>query len=79
MTTQVRNPRLATMIHQATPYRGEWIIVQDADRHYIAKHEVKQAQGDRKLVERIPLNSLAEAQAFSIYLSSHGWSHQWPV
>jgi hypothetical protein len=79
MTTQVRNPRLATMIHQATPYRGEWIIVQDADRHYIAKHEVKQAQGDRKLVERIPLKSLAEAQAFSIYLSSHGWSHQWPV
>ena len=76
MTTQVRNPRLATMIHQATPYRGEWIIVQDADRHYIAKHEVKQAQGDRKLVERIPLKSLAEAQAFSIYLSSHGWSHQ---
>jgi hypothetical protein len=77
MTTQYRTPRLATLIHQATPYRGEWIILQNADRQYTARHEVEQAHGERKVVELISLKSLSEAQAFSIYLSTHGWSQQW--
>ena len=77
MTTQYQNPLLATMVHQRTPYRGQWTIVKDTSHHYIARHEVEQPQGQRKLVEHISLQSLAEAEAFSIYLSSHGWSRQW--
>lgn len=79
MNRQYRTPRVATLIHQATPYRGEWVIIENADRHYIARHEVEQAHGERKVIELIPLESLSEAQAFTIYLSTHGWSRQWQM
>jgi hypothetical protein len=76
MTTQYQNPLLTIMVHQETPYRGQWIIVKDTSLQYIDRHEVEQHQGERKLVERISLKSLAEAEAFSTYLCSHGWSLQ---
>lgn len=37
------------------------------------------AVGERKVIERVNLNSLAEAQALSVDLSSHGWSRQWQL
>jgi len=74
MPTPYQNPRIAKLIHKKTPYRGEWVIYHDQDRNYGACHEVEQSHGERKVVESIKLQSLAEAQAFSIYLSSHGWS-----
>ena len=76
MTTQYQNPLLATMVHQETPYRGQWSIVKETSLQYVARHEVEQPQGQRKLVEHLSLKSLAEAEAFSIYLCSHGWSRQ---
>ena len=77
MAILYKNPRIATLIHKQTPYRGEWVIYQYQDHHYGARHEVEQFHGERKVVESLKLKSLAEAQAFSIYLSSHGWSRVW--
>lgn len=77
MATLYKNPRIATLIHKQTPYRGEWVIYQYHDQNYGACHEVVQSHGERKVVESLKLKSLAEAQAFSIYLSSHGWSRLW--
>ena len=77
MATLYKNPRIATLIHKQTPYRGEWVIYQYHDHNYGACHEVEQSHGERKVVENLKLKSLAEAQAFSIYLGSHGWSRLW--
>jgi hypothetical protein len=77
MATLYKNRRIATLIHKQTPYRGEWLIYQYHDHNYRACHEVEQSHGERKVVETLKLKSLAEAQAFSIYLGSHGWSRLW--
>ena len=77
MATLYKNPRIATLIHKQTPYRGEWVIYQYHDHNYGACHEVEQSHGERKVVETLKLKSLAEAQAFSIYLGSHGWGRLW--
>ena len=77
MATLYKKPRIATLIHKQTPYRGEWVIYQYHDHNYGACHEVEQSHGERKVVETLKLKSLAEAQAFSIYLGSHGWSRLW--
>jgi hypothetical protein len=66
-------PKIATLQHSATPYRGEWIIYQHANHEYKAVHEVPQLDGHRKAVESIALASLADAQSFSGYLGSYGW------
>lgn len=73
MDSIYRTPRLATLHHRATPYRGEWIIYQYANREYRAIHEVPQLNGERKAVESVSLSSLAHAQSFSGYLACHGW------
>ena len=77
MATLYKNPRIATLIHKQTPYRGEWVIYQYHYHNYGACHEVEQSHGERKVVETLKLKSLAEAQAFYIYLGSHGWSRLW--
>lgn len=77
MTTLYRNPRIATLVHRQTPYRGQWVIYQDSEHHYQACHEVEQFHGKRKIVESLMLDSLAEAQTFSTYLSSYGWTCVW--
>ncbi|MFM7434822.1 MAG: hypothetical protein ACKO1Q_02325 [Vulcanococcus sp.] len=75
--TPYRRPRIATLKHRATPYRGEWVIYQAANHQYLACHEVIQLQGERKTVEQVSLASLADAQQFSGYLSTYGWSKDW--
>jgi hypothetical protein len=72
-----RRPRIATLKHRATPYRGEWVIYEAANHQYLACHEVVQQRGERKTVEQVSLPSLADAQTFSGYLSSYGWSKEW--
>ena len=64
-------------MHKDTPYRGQWVIDQVPNLLFRARHEVEQLNGDRKVVEEVVLHSLADAQAFSTYLSSHGWSQVW--
>lgn len=66
-------PKIATLKNRATPYRGEWIIYQYANREYRAIHEVPQLNGERKAGESVSLSTLSDAQTFSSYLSSHGW------
>ena len=66
-------PKIATLQNRATPYRGEWIIYQYANREYRAIHEVPQLNGERKAVESLSLSTLSDTQIFSSYLSSHGW------
>ena len=77
MATPCRDPRIATLVHKQTPYRGRWIIYHDTDHQYQACHEVEQQHGERRIIESLKLRSLAEAQAFSVYLSSYGWSRLW--
>jgi len=72
-------PKIATLQIRATPYRGEWIIYQYANREYIAVHEVPQLNGERKAVESVSLSTLSDAQTFSSYLSSHGWHRVWDL
>ncbi len=79
MATLYRNPRIATLVHKQTPYRGQWIIYHDPDHQYQACHEVEQQHGERRIVESLTLRSLAEAQAFSGYLISYGWSRLWQI
>ena len=74
MALLYKNPAIATLVHKDTPYRGQWVIYQDPNLLFSACHEVEQLNGDRKVVEEVALHSLADAQAFSTYLSSHGWS-----
>ena len=74
MALLYKDPAIATLIHKQTPYRGKWVIYQAPDLLFNACHEVQQQNGDRKVVEQVSLQSLADAQAFSIYLSSYGWS-----
>jgi hypothetical protein len=66
-------PKIATLKNRATPYRGEWIIYQYANREYRAIHEVPQLNGERKAGDSVSLSTLSDAQTFSSYLSSHGW------
>ena len=75
--TPFQRPRIATLKHRATPYRGEWVIYQTANHQFLACHEVPQQRGERKTVEQVPLPSLADAQHFSGYLSAYGWSKDW--
>lgn len=72
-------PKIATLKHTSTPYRGEWIIYQFANREYKAIHEVPQQNGERKAVESVSLASIAEAQSFSGYLGSYGWQRVWDL
>jgi hypothetical protein len=72
-------PKIATLQNRATPYRGEWVIYQFANREYKAVHEVPQLNGERKAVESISLSTLSDAQTFSGYLSSHGWQRIWDL
>lgn len=74
MALLYKDPAIATLIHKQTPYRGQWVIYQAANLLFKACHEVQQHNGERKVVEQVSLQSLADAQAFSIYLSSYGWS-----
>ena len=77
MNTIDKQPKVATLQHRATPYRGEWVIDAAADHHYTACHEVEQLKGDHKIVERFTFRPLSEAQTFSGDLRSHGWSKIW--
>lgn len=70
-------PKIATLQIHATPYRGEWIIYQYANREYKAVHEVPQLNGERKGVESVSLSTLSNVRTFSSYLSSHGWHMDW--
>lgn len=79
MAMLYRNPRIATLVHKQTPYRGQWIIYHDTDHQYQACHEVEQQHGEWRIVESLTLKSLVEAQAFSINLRSYGWSRLWQV
>jgi hypothetical protein len=74
MALLYKNPAIATLVHKDTPYRGQWVIDQVPNLLFLARHEVEQLNGDRKVVEEVVLHSLADAKAFSTYLSSHGWS-----
>jgi len=53
-------PQIATLIHKQTPDRGEWVIDQDQDHNNGACHEVEQSRGERKVVEVLKRESLAE-------------------
>ena len=79
MAMLYKRPRIATLKHRETPYRGEWVIYQYANHEYTACHEVDQMKEGRKTVESVALKSLAEAQAFSGYLSGYGWSKVWEL
>ena len=79
MQSVYKNPKIATLKHRATPYRGEWIIYVSENCQYLACHEVEQARGVRKTVEQIALKSLAEAQSFSGYLGAYGWMRVWDL
>ncbi len=72
-------PRIATLKNRATPYRGEWVIYQFANREYKAVHEVQQLNGERKDVESLSFSTLSDAQQFSGYLGSHGWQRVWDL
>jgi len=67
-------PAMTRLMHKQMPYRGEWVINLRPDLLVHACHEVQQMNGDRKVVENLTLNSLADAQAFSAHLRSFGWS-----
>ena len=77
MAPLTKIPPIATLIHKHTPYRGQWVIYQEPNLLFNACHEVQQQNGDCKVVEQVSLQSLADAQAFSTYLSSYGWSRVW--
>ena len=77
MALLYKDPAIATLVHKQTPYRGQWVIYQAANLLFNACHEVQQQNGDCKVVEQISLQSLADAQAFSTYLSNYGWSRVW--
>lgn len=79
MTTIYKNPRIATLVNKQAPYRGRWIIYQCQDLLYDACHEVEENHGSVKIVERLSLSSLADAQQFALYLSSYGWSRLWDL
>ena len=79
MDTIYRTPKIATLQHRCTPYRGEWIIYQFANDGYKAVHEVPQQNGERKAVESISLASLADAQSFTGFLGSRGWHRIWEL
>ena len=74
-----QHPRIATLKHRATPYRGEWVIDAADNLDYVAHHEVEESQGTRKTVESVPLKSLAEAQTFSGHLGAYGWVKVWDL
>ncbi len=79
MTSINRTPRIATLVNKQAPYRGRWIISQSPDLAYDASHEVEQNHGSVKVVEQLSLRSLADAQQFTAYLSSYGWSRLWEI
>ena len=74
MALLYKNPGIAKLVNKQAPYRGQWVIYHHPNHQYRACHEVEQMQGECKVVEHVQLNSLADAQAFSTYLSSYGWS-----
>ena len=78
MATSYGNPRIASLKHRSTPYRGEWNIhASHMQNSFTALHEVMQADGRPKVVEKIHLQSLTQAQTFTSYLISHGWQRTW--
>lgn len=49
MATLYKKPRIATLIHKQTPYRGEWVIYQYRNHNYGTCHELEQSHGERKV------------------------------
>lgn len=79
MCSAYKTPKIATLQHRATPYRGEWVIYAAENLEYVARHEVLEPRGERKIVESIALRSLAEAQTFTGYLGAYGWVKVWDL
>jgi hypothetical protein len=80
MATSFSNLRIASLKHRSTPYRGEWNIhASHTHDSFTALHEVMQADGLPKVVEKIHLQSLTQAQTFTSYLISHGWQRTWAL
>lgn len=79
MNTLYKTPKLVTHKHNASPYRGEWVIYNFENNAYLACHEVRQLCGEKKTVETVTLKSLADAQEFSIYLGAYGWQKVWEL
>jgi hypothetical protein len=77
MALLYKSPAIATLVHKETPYRSQWVIDQVPDLFFSTCHEMEQLNGERKVVKKVALYSLAHARMFSTYLSSHGWSQVW--
>lgn len=80
MSTIHSNPRIATLKNPSAPYRGEWSIHSsrpNPNQDFMAFHEIFEADGLAKVVERLTFSSQADLQYFTSYLLSHGWSPDW--
>jgi hypothetical protein len=80
MSTIHSNPRIATLKNPSAPYRGEWSIHSsrpNPNQDFTAFHEIFEADGLAKVVERLTFSSQADLQYFTSYLLSHGWSPDW--
>jgi len=74
MRTLFKSPKIVTLRHPTTPYRGEWVIYQSSHSEYTACHEIIKEHGNRSTIETFHLRSLAEVNEFSYRLCSYGWS-----